>query len=81
MIHHLLIQPLNYLYSQLVRDRGTKCLTYIGNVTVNGFPGIEKKKRPVFTKPRIPKLSMISFHEGTKQILGSNRCRWSSSMD
>lgn len=26
------------------KDRGTKMLSYIGNVTVNGFPGVEKKK-------------------------------------
>ena len=25
------------------KDRGTKLLSYIGNVTLNGFPGIEKK--------------------------------------
>ena len=24
--------------------------------TVNGFPGIEKRKRPVFDQPRIPKV-------------------------
>ena len=27
------------------KDRGTKMLTYIGNVTVNGFPGIRKKEK------------------------------------
>ena len=26
------------------KDRGTKILTYIGNVTVNGFPGLRKEK-------------------------------------
>ena len=36
------------------KDRGTKMLNYIGNVSINGFPGIEKRKRPVFDKPRIP---------------------------
>lgn len=52
------------------KDRGTKTLTYIGNVTVNGFPGIEKKKRPVFSKPRIPSLPFaLPVQEGTKQIL------------
>lgn len=52
------------------KDRGTKMLTYIGNVTVNGFPGVEKKKRPVFSKPRIPKLRYdFPYGEGTKQIL------------
>ncbi len=53
------------------KDRGTKMLNYIGNVTVNGFPGIErKKKRPVFSKPRIPKLLLSEdYPNGTKQIL------------
>ncbi|WP_042375557.1 pyruvate carboxylase, partial [Neobacillus jeddahensis] len=52
------------------KDRGTKLLNYIGNVTVNGFPGIEKKKRPVLPKPRIPSLNYDSpFQNGTKQIL------------
>ena len=45
-------------------------LSYIGNVTVNGFPGIEKKKKPVFSKPRIPALDIKQeFQHGTKQIL------------
>ncbi|TCJ06121.1 pyruvate carboxylase [Cytobacillus praedii] len=52
------------------KDRGTKMLTYIGNVTVNGFPGIEKKKRPVFEIPRVPNLNPTNqYQEGTKQIL------------
>ncbi|MFE8703681.1 pyruvate carboxylase [Cytobacillus sp. FJAT-54145] len=52
------------------KDRGTKMLSYIGNVTVNGFPGIEKKKRPVFDEPRIPKVSSsLKAERGTKQIL------------
>jgi pyruvate carboxylase len=53
------------------KDRGTKMLTYIANVTVNGFPGIEKKKKkPVFEKPRVPKIKYdITYQSGTKQIL------------
>lgn len=52
------------------KDRGTKMLSYIANVTVNGFPGIEKKKRPVFDQPRIPKLrASAPYENGTKQIL------------
>ncbi len=52
------------------RDRGTKMLTYIGNVTVNGFPGIGKKKKPVFDEPPIPHVKLSEpIPEGTKQIL------------
>jgi pyruvate carboxylase len=52
------------------KDRGTKMLNYIGNVTINGFPGVEKKKRPVFSKPRVPRLKYdVDYKDGTKQIL------------
>jgi pyruvate carboxylase len=52
------------------KDRGTKMLSYIGNVTVNGFPGVEKKKKPVFSKPRTPVIDLTeSVKPGTKQIL------------
>ncbi|MET3698127.1 pyruvate carboxylase [Bacillus oleivorans] len=52
------------------KDRGTKMLTYIGNVTINGFPGIEKKKKPVFPRTRIPQVPAdLHFNFGTKQVL------------
>ncbi|MRX71688.1 pyruvate carboxylase [Bacillus lacus] len=52
------------------KDRGTKMLSYIGNVTVNGFPGIGKKEKPAFDKPFIPKVKHNeAFPDGTKQIL------------
>jgi pyruvate carboxylase len=52
------------------KDRGTKMLSYIGTVTVNGFPGIEMRKKPIYTKPRVPKVkSTEPFVQGTKQIL------------
>jgi pyruvate carboxylase len=52
------------------KDRGTKMLTYIGNVTVNGFPGVGNKKKPVFDKPVIPKIKYLEeMPSGTKQIL------------
>ncbi|WP_036655245.1 ATP-binding protein, partial [Paenisporosarcina sp. TG-14] len=54
----------------LRKDRGTKLLNYIGNVTVNGFPGIEKASKPVFTVPRKPKIDLlVPPTSGTKQIL------------
>lgn len=52
------------------KDRGTKMLTYIGNVTVNGFPGVSEKKKPIFTKPRVPNVDIKQpIPNGTKQIL------------
>lgn len=52
------------------QDRGTKLLSYIGNVTVNGFPGIEKKKKPIHAAPRKPEIDIITeVPSGTKQIL------------
>ncbi|MGM0124352.1 pyruvate carboxylase [Enterococcus sp. AZ194] len=37
-----------------VRDRGNKTMKYIGEITVNGFPGIEKAKKRFYEEPRIP---------------------------
>ena len=54
------------------RDRGTKLLNYIGNVTLNGFPGIEKKTKPIFAQSTMPKIDLSSVAQpGTKQILDS----------
>ncbi|RID87658.1 pyruvate carboxylase [Peribacillus asahii] len=51
------------------KDRGTKMLSYIGNVTVNGFPGVEKHKKPVFDEPIIPAVQDLPTIAGTKNIL------------
>ena len=52
------------------RDRATKILNYIGNTTVNGFPGIPEQKKPVFDTPQIPEASGLpELKDGTKQIL------------
>lgn len=37
------------------RDRGNKTMKYIGEITVNGFPGIDQKAKPFFDAPRLPK--------------------------
>lgn len=37
------------------RDRGNKTMKYIGEITVNGFPGIEKQNKRFFAEPRMPK--------------------------
>ena len=51
-------------------DRGTKILNYIGNVTVNGFPGIDKQSKPIFHAPRKPAIDLLTPPaHGTKQIL------------
>ncbi|MEO5297175.1 pyruvate carboxylase [Enterococcus cecorum] len=36
------------------RDRGNKTMKYIGEITINGFPGIDKKEKPFFEVPRVP---------------------------
>ena len=36
------------------RDRGNKTMKYIGEITINGFPGIDKKAKPFFEVPRVP---------------------------
>ncbi|MGG0176126.1 pyruvate carboxylase [Gottfriedia acidiceleris] len=52
------------------RDRGTKLLNYIGNVTVNGFPGISVKEKPAYDDIIIPNVNHIkSAESGTKQLL------------
>lgn len=51
------------------KDRGTKMLSYIGNVTVNGFPGVEQQKKPVFDYPAVPETKTIITKDGSKQIL------------
>ena len=52
------------------QDRGTKILNYIGNVTVNGFPGIGKQSKPVFHPLRKPVIDLKTPPiAGTKQIL------------
>ena len=45
-------------------------LNYIGNVTVNGFPGVDKKTKPIFKQPHKPPLmDPRNTNTGTKQIL------------
>ncbi|PEJ60362.1 pyruvate carboxylase [Bacillus sp. AFS002410] len=52
------------------RDRGTKLLNYIGNVTVNGFPGISVNEKPTFDEIILPNVEHIKVPEaGTKQLL------------
>ena len=51
-------------------DRGTKTLEYIGNVTINGFPNVEKRPNQNMNLPKSPKFQKkINQLFGTKQIL------------
>lgn len=52
-------------------DRGTKTLEYIGNVTINGFPNVEQRPKPLYEAASIPKVSQkkIATFSGTKQLL------------
>ncbi|GEP80097.1 hypothetical protein SCA05_18900 [Staphylococcus carnosus] len=56
---------------QATQDRGTKTLEYIGNVTINGFPSVEKRSKPDFERPHIAQVpqSKIDQLHGTKQLL------------
>src|SRR5690625_3455688 len=52
------------------RDRGTKLLTYISDMTINGVEGVPKKKKPIFPKIIKPDINILEeVPEGTKQIL------------
>lgn len=52
------------------KDRGTKLLNYIGNVTLNGFPGVESRTKPIFVQPVLPSVDLNTPPaSGTKQIL------------
>ncbi len=53
------------------RDRGTKILCYIGDVVVNGYPGISEKPEIIVRDPEPPKVrtDKSGIIPGTKQIL------------
>jgi len=50
------------------KDRGTKMLNYIGNIVVNGFPGIDTSEKPEIDI-RVPEILDQDIPAGTKQIL------------
>lgn len=50
------------------RNRGTKILKYISNITVNGFPGIDKTEKRYFEPARQPEIELLQ-KTTTKNIL------------
>lgn len=52
-----------------VRDRGNKTMKYIGEVTVNGFPGIEKGTKRHFEAPRIATDLTVVSKQTAKHVL------------
>ncbi|MCO7174591.1 pyruvate carboxylase [Sporolactobacillus kofuensis] len=61
--------PELFVFNKIL-DRGTKMLNYIGDITINGYPGIMKSKKPIFDVPPIPDVKLSEpFPGGTKQIL------------
>ncbi|MGK7754408.1 MULTISPECIES: pyruvate carboxylase [unclassified Roseovarius] len=53
------------------RDRGTKVLTYIADITVNGHPEVQGRVKPRedLALPRAPKPKNETITDGAKQIL------------
>ncbi|AMC00034.1 pyruvate carboxylase [Aerococcus urinaehominis] len=50
-------------------NRGNKVLQYIADTTVNGFPGLEQKEKPLYTKAKVPELEVVDQHGRTaKQV-------------
>lgn len=59
----LLIDP------NLVGDRGTRLLDYIGDITVNGYAGKGHQDKPEFAAPPVLDASKMECPRGTKQLL------------
>ncbi|QQK81970.1 pyruvate carboxylase [Salicibibacter cibi] len=52
------------------KDRGTKMLTFIGETIVNGYPGLEQQKKPIFSALRKPEVDEDApMPSGSKQVL------------
>lgn len=53
----------------LISDRGTKLLSYIGDVTVNGYAGAGHKEKPDFAPLPVLDASKEEAPKGTRQLL------------
>jgi pyruvate carboxylase len=51
------------------KDRATKIMKYLGNVTVNGYEGLGRREKPAFPVPRMPEVPGGPIPAGSKQIL------------
>ncbi len=51
------------------KDRGTKILSYLADVSINGFPGIEEKPSIMVRDPSPPVVSSSSPPAGTRDLL------------
>ena len=51
------------------KDRATKLLKYLGNITVNGYEGLSRREKPAFQSPRMPENPKGQIAPGAKQIL------------
>jgi pyruvate carboxylase len=53
------------------KDRGTKLLKWLGEVTVNGSPGVSRAQRPAeLREPRVPKVDVSKAPpKGTRDVL------------
>ncbi len=58
------------LQATVKKDRGTKLLKYLGEVIVNGTPGVSRALRSAELRaPRIPKVDLASRPKGTRDLL------------
>ena len=53
----------------LISDRGTKLLSYIGDITVNGYAGAGHKEKPDFAPLPVLDASKEEAPKGTRQLL------------
>jgi pyruvate carboxylase len=51
------------------KDRGTKILSYIADVSINGFPGIDEKPTVLVRDPAPPAVSPVPHPSGTRDLL------------
>ncbi|WP_242395557.1 pyruvate carboxylase [Anaeromyxobacter oryzisoli] len=58
------------LQAQQRKDRGTKLLKFIGEVTVNGSPGVTRRlEAATLREPRIPKVDVSRRPKGSRDVL------------